>query len=118
MSLMRLLRFLTILAMLFSPVSMMSGHAAMAMPAPSATAMDHMQASAPAGHCADMAPGRDSNDQQRPDIDCMIACSAIPAADFAVETHAAKAAFLEPARLVSALRGLHPESDPPPPRFS
>jgi len=80
--------------------------------------MDHMQGGTPAGHCADMAPDRDSNDQQRPDIDCMIACSAIPAADFAVETHATEAAFLEPARLVSALHGLHPESDPPPPRFS
>lgn len=118
MSLTRLLRFLTMIAILFSPLSMASGHAAMAMPAPSASAMEHKQAATPAGHCADMNTDRDTGDQSRVDIDCMIACSAIPAADFEVETHAMAAAFLEPGRLVSALHGLHPESDPPPPRFS
>lgn len=114
----RLLRLLTMIAVLFSSLSMMSGHAAMAMPAPSASTMDHMKATAPAGHCADMAADREPDDQGAPDIDCMIACSAIPAADFEVETHPMAAGFLEPVRLVSALHGLHPESDPPPPRFS
>jgi len=112
----RLLRFLTILAVLFSPISMMGGHAAMATPVASASTMDHMRAAMPAGHCADM--DQDTKDKASPDIDCMIACSAIPATVFQVDTHPMTVALVPPALLFSGLIGLHPESDPPPPRFS
>ncbi len=117
MSLTRLMRFLVMTAMLLAPMSMMGGHAAMALPAPAATAMEsHMRAGAPAGHCADM--DQDQDRQADPGIDCMIACSAIRTNDFEVETHPMTAASMEPSRLTSALHGLHPESDPPPPRLS
>ncbi len=112
----RLLRFLTILAVLLSPVSMMGGHAAMAMPTPSVSTMDHMPMAAPAGHCADM--DENSRDQADPDINCMIACSAIPAADFQVDMHPMLVSLVPTARLSSGPRGLHPGSDPPPPRLS
>ena len=117
MPLTRLLRFLTIFAVLFSPISMSAGHAAMAMPTPSAPMADHMSA-APAGHCADMDGEQDKSGRATPNIDCMIACSAMPAADFEVEVHPIVAAFIEPRALTSAHHGLNPESDPPPPRVS
>lgn len=120
MQLTRLLRFLTLVAMLFSPISMAAGHAAMAMPAPSAAMADQMGAM-PVGHCADMSGDQDKQDKSAPtgpNIDCMIACAAMPAADFSVAVHPLFVAFIEPARLTGALHGLHPESDPPPPRHS
>ncbi len=117
MSLTRLWRILTIFAVLFAPLSMMSGHAAMAMPNLSASSdMDHGQAGSPAGHCADM--DQDQKGQTSPNIDCMIACSAVPAEEFEVASHPAVHAVMPVGRLASLHRGLHPESDPPPPRLS
>lgn len=119
MPLTRLLRLLTMVAMLFSPISMAGGHAAMAMPAAAAGSMaDHMSAAAPAGHCADMDKQTDKGGPTAPNIDCTIACSAMPSADFEVEARAMPAGFIEPEPLATALHGLHPESDPPPPRIS
>ena len=117
MSLTRLWRVLTILAVLLAPLSMMGGHAAMAMPGPSASSvMDHGQAGSPAGHCADM--DEDQTGQKSPSIDCMIACSAVPAAEFVVASHPAVHSVMPVGRLASLHPGLHPESDPPPPRLS
>ncbi len=116
MSLTRLLRLLTIFAVIFSPLSVASGHAAMAMPA-APTSTDHTSA-ASASHCADMDGQKDKGGQRAPSIDCMIACSALPTLDFEIEAHSMPAGFLEPALFISALHGLHPESDPPPPRLS
>lgn len=111
------LRFLTILAVLLAPLSMMGGHAAMAMPSPSApSVIDHGQPGSPAGHCADM--DEDQTGQTSPSIDCMIACSAVPAAEFVVASHPAVHGITEVGRLASLHPGLHPESDPPPPRLS
>ena len=117
MPLTRLLRLLTLIAMLFAPVSMSASHAATAMPAAPAVMADHM-AAAPAGHCADMEGRQDKQGPIDPNIDCMIACSAMPASEFEVEAQAIIAAFIEPAGLTGALHGLDPGSDPPPPRFS
>ena len=103
--------------MLFSPISMAAGHSAMAMPASSAAMADHMSAT-PTGHCADMSGEQDKSAPTGPSIDCMIACAAMPAADFSVAVHPLFVAFIEPARLTGALHGLHPESDPPPPRYT
>lgn len=117
MSLTRLWRVLTILAVLFAPLSMMSGHAAMAMPSPPpAAVMDHGQAGSPVGHCADM--DQDQTGQTSPSIDCMIACAAVPAAEVEVASHPAVHGVMQVGRLASLHRGLHPESDPPPPRLS
>ena len=113
----RLLRFLTLFAVLFSPISMATGHAAMAMPAPSAAMADHM-AAGPAGHCAGMGGEQDKSGPAAPNIDCMIACSAMLAADLEVDVHPVVAAFIEPRALTGALHGLSPEFDPPPPRLS
>ena len=118
MSLTRLLQLLAIFAVIFSPLSMASAHAATAMPAATTAMAGHMAASAPAGHCADM-PGReDTGGQPVPNIDCLIACTALPSLAFEVEAHPLVPSFVEPAPLVADLYGLHPESDPPPPRLS
>jgi len=112
-----LLRFLTIVAMLLAPFGMIMGsHAAMAMPLSSASTMDPMQEVAPAGHCADL--DRGSKDEMSLDIDCMIACSALATAYFEVETHPILTALIDPGPPSGGHSGLHPESDPPPPRFS
>jgi len=79
MPLTRLLKLLAILAMLFAPVSMMRGHAAMAMPAAAEPMMDHMAAVDAADHCAGM--DKQSSDQSGSGIDCMIACSVLPTAE-------------------------------------
>lgn len=116
MSLTRLVRILTILAMLVAPLGMMGGHAAMAMPVPAQPAMDHMAAMSTAGHCADM--DKQSEDQRGSGIDCMIACSALPSAESEIAAHPLAATVVQPIPLVEGLSGLHPESDPPPPRFA
>lgn len=118
MSLTRLLRLLAIFAVILSPLSMASGHAAMAMPAASTTMADHMAPPAPAGHCADMPSQKDESGPPASNVDCLIACSTLPTLAFEVEAHPVLASFDEPAALVAALHGLHPESDPPPPRLS
>jgi len=108
---------MTILAVLLAPLSMMGGHAAIAMPRPAASSvMDHGQADLPAGHCADM--DQDQTGQTSPSIDCMIACSAVPAAEFAVASHPVVHGVMQIGALASLLPGLHPGSDPPPPRLS
>lgn len=117
MSIARLLRLLAILAMLFAPLGMMGGHAAMAMPAQATqAAMDHGAMMDPGGHCADRE--KQSHDRKGASIDCMIACSAMPTAELRVEDRPSMPAIVEPAAPANGLRGLHPESDPPPPRFS
>ena len=118
MSLTRLLQLLAIFAVILSPLSMASAHAATAMPVATIPMADHMADSAPASHCADMAGPEDNGEQPVPNIDCMIACTALPALAFEVEAHPLVPSFVEPAPLVADLHGLHPESDPPPPRLS
>lgn len=118
MSLTRLARFLTLFAMLFAPLGMSGAHAGMMLPAAAATvAMGHDETGPPTGHCADMDESQDQNGQTRPSIDCMIACAALPAADFAVASHLAVPKGIDAAPLLSGLSGLHPGSNPPPPRL-
>jgi hypothetical protein len=112
----RLVRILTILAMLVAPLGMMGGHAAMAMPVSAQPAMDHMAAMSPGGSCADM--DKQPEDQSGPGIDCMIACSAVPSAEGGIAGHPLAAADVQPPPPSEAASGLHPESDPPPPRFA
>lgn len=117
MSLTRLVRFLTLFAMLFAPLSMSGAHAALPVSGVLA-ATNNVKAVPPAGHCADMDESQGQNGRTSPSIDCMIACAALPAADFAVASHPAAPNTIDAARLLSGLSGLHPGSDPPPPRLS
>lgn len=112
----RLLRFLTLLALLIAPLRMMSAHAEMAMPAASGAAAHHTAANVPSDHCGGMdQPG---NEPPPSGIDCTIACSACPSAETQVDGHPVAAAAEPPVAVASILLGLHPESDPPPPRFA
>jgi hypothetical protein len=112
----RLLRFLTLLALLIAPLRMMSAHAEMAMPAASAQGDHHMAAASPSEHCGGMDQPR--KDQPVSGIDCTIACSACPSADTRVDVHPQAVAAVPPVASASVLLGLHPESDPPPPRLA
>lgn len=114
MSLTHLFRFLTILALLFAPLAMMGGHAAMAAPVAAGMDMGDMQADS-SDHCAGM-EGKD--DGQPASIDCMIACSAIPSLGSELGVQPAMDGMAQAIALHDHLRGLHPASDPPPPRFS
>ncbi|HEX8444751.1 MAG TPA: hypothetical protein VF631_14000 [Allosphingosinicella sp.] len=115
----RLVRILTMLALLLAPLSMVSEHAAMAMPAPTASA-HHEQAAGQSAHCAEMAGQTQTEDQDSRSgdclIDCAIACSAIPPLANIVADHTLPPALAQPLPLVSRIAGLHPESDDPPPR--
>jgi hypothetical protein len=113
MSTARLIRILTLLALLIAPLGMVGEHAAMAMPAASG---GHAQTHAPAGHCGDM--DGESRSRSSPNIDCMIACSAMHSADFVVDAHSAAPAPIEPGRLAPVPRGLNHAAEPPPPRPS
>ena len=110
----RLLRILTLFAMLIAPLAMTSTHAAMA--APAAVAGSHRAVVAPADHCGDM----DQPARQRPvsGIDCTIACSALPSLASEFAAHPVPAAPEPPASLAGTLHSFHPEFDPPPPRFA
>ena len=110
----RLLRILTLFAMLLAPLGITTAHAAMT--APAMMAGSHIAAMAPAEHCG----GMDQPAGQRPDsgIDCTIACSALPALASEVAAHPLPSAPEPSTPLVGALHGLHPEFDPPPPRFA
>jgi hypothetical protein len=103
-----LLRFLVLLALLFSPFGRMAAAEAM-MP-------HHQQMSMAGGHCDPM-PAPDRGDEER-SIDCMIACAAVTGAE-SPQLRAPRPAASRPVGLVLAgLSGLHPEADPPPPRLS
>jgi len=116
MPLTRLIRILAILAVLFAPLGMMSEHAAMAVAPSAQPVMGQMAAMDMAGHCADM--DKQSQDQPGSGIDCMIACSALPSTEGAVIARPMTASVLQKIPVMEGLNGLHPESDPPPPRFS
>ena len=116
----RLVRVLTILAMLLAPLGMVGEHAAMAMPAAAAAGAHHASNMDQAGHCSE--GSGQSEDEKAPAsdclIDCAIACSAIPAIGTQMAGHPPALAIIQPLSLVNRITGLHPESDPPPPRFA
>lgn len=114
MALKHLVRLLTLLAVLFAPASMLGSDMAMAAPQSS-------QAAAAGSHCAEPqgmdheAPGGEAPGKS---IDCLIACSCVPA--FGAQL-GARAFFVEaPATwaLATLESGLNPQADLPPPRFS
>jgi putative hemolysin len=115
----RLIRLLTMFALLLAPLTMVGEHAAMAMPAAQDASAHHAAPADQAGHCAKM--GGQSEDETTPDSDCLIACaiacSAIPAVGSHMADRPLPVALAQPLSLVGRISGLHPESDPPPPRI-
>jgi hypothetical protein len=113
MPLARLIRFLTLFALLLAPLGMMGSHAAAAMPMPHGAS--HAAPVTP-DHCA---PAKDDDgDRARQSIDCTIFCAAMAAPDAAVS---GRTAFAGPALAIRPVpfgQGLNPESEPPPPRIS
>lgn len=117
----RLVRILTMLALLFAPLSMIGGYAAMAMPAAAAAASHNEQADDQSAHCAEMAGQSEEDDGTSPGdclTDCAVACSAIPALGSAMADQPMAPAMAQPLALVGRIRGLHPESADPPPRIA
>jgi hypothetical protein len=112
----RLLRVMTLFALLLAPFGMMRSHAAMVLPAASVAPGHHMDPAAPADPC----PGMDQPAEDRPasNVDCMIACSAMPSLESGIAIHPILAATMPRPSPAGVLHGLHPESDPPPPRFA
>jgi hypothetical protein len=109
----RLLRLLTVLALLLMPLAMAGqGHAVAAAP-------HHEMVSDSAGHCADTKPGDEGDKPDRGSAaQCMMACAALPAADAPLP--AARTVLRAPATGTPAagITGLAPESETPPPRFA
>jgi len=82
-----------------------------------ATIIGHHAPMATAGHCQDM-PSPDQKQSDKAAIDCMIACAAVATADGASPVMPAPVADAPAAVPLTLFSGLHPEADPPPPRFS
>ena len=108
----RLVRILALLALVLAPLGMMGAHPAMATPA-AAVAPHHGLAS---DHCA----GMDQPEKPKPVscIDCIMVCSGLPVAQSDIAAHPLATAPLPRLPLEQRVDGLHPESEPPPPRFA
>jgi hypothetical protein len=116
----RLMRVMTLLAVLLAPLGMMSTHvaAAAAMAGAHAMPMAHdMEAAAMPGHCPP-ADGEQDQGKMGPAIDCTLMCAAMPAADSALDERIAFPAIKAAPSLQDRGRGLNPAADPPPPRLS
>ena len=110
------------LALLIAPLSMIGGHAAIAMPAAPASAFHDEQAGEQSAHCAEMAgETEDYDDGTSPGdclTDCAVACPAIPPLGTTMADQPTAPAIAQPLALVGRVRGLHPESADPPPRIA
>jgi hypothetical protein len=104
MTALRLLRLLILVAMALTPLRMTGVAPAMARPA---TAAMH--------HCVD--PPAPADHRPASQIDCMIACAALPATDLVLAAVALPAVLQRPSPIAFA-PGIAPGADPPPPRIS
>ena len=111
-----LARILTLFALLLAPLGMMQAHAA--MPAGGGHAMSHaMPMAGGGGHCADR--DRPAPRPDKSSIDCTIACAGVASLSSPVPARPSPpVAVVVEIRPVATLHGLHPESDPPPPRLA
>ena len=104
-----ILPMLALLALLFAPFGRVAAAQAVATPNQGAAVM--------AGHCNEIpvAPEPKSDEMA---VDCMIACAVVaaPAAPSLASPPAAQT--IHAAGVPGRFIGLHPESDPPPPRLS
>jgi hypothetical protein len=106
----RILRLLTMLAILLMPLGMIG-------PQPAAAMAGHASATMSADHCAGMAH-KSKTAPAAPCCDCMVGCSAIPSQAPCVRHEAPAPMAAEPAALTAKIHGLHPEAATPPPRSS
>ena len=112
----RLLRLCMMFAMLFAPLGMIGDHAAMATRTAAVAGTDHGAMMRATNDCpGDEAPSRDLPASS---VDCTIACSVLPGAETGIAARPKPAVMAPAAPPATGLAGLHPESDPPPPRFS
>jgi hypothetical protein len=109
----RLLRMLTLAALLLASFGMLGSHATAAVPTAAANG-HHMEGMAD-GHCADT--GQPANDRPSSSIDCMMACSVLAGIGSELAEHPLPAATPPEAMVPKAIHGLNPEADPPPPRL-
>ena len=80
-------------------------------------ATTHHAPMATTGHCQDM-PSPDHKKADKAAIDCMIACAAVASAEGVSPSVPVSVADAPVSVLLPLVSGLHPEADPPPPRFS
>jgi hypothetical protein len=106
----RILRLLTMLAILLMPLGVIGPQPAAAMAGHASTAMS-------ADHCAGMVH-KGKTAPSAPCCDCMVACSAIPSQAPCVRPEALAPMAAEPTALILEIHGLHPEAATPPPRSS
>jgi hypothetical protein len=92
----------------------------MAMPTAATAMNDHADPAAAAAHCADTKAQPEDESVPEADcvIDCAVTCSAIPAIAAGLSAQPMAAATVQPFPLLDRISGLHPESDPPPPRIA
>lgn len=113
MSFGRILSLLVVLGLVVAPAGMaaggpaMSGHGA-------AMAMSH-DSMLPVHPCTDK---QRPADKKAPDACCVMMCIAIPAAGGALAVQSILPRERQPLPRLNGPPGLHPEADPPPPRFS
>jgi len=105
----RLVPLLALLALLVAPFGRMAAAEAMAMP--------HHAPAAMAGHCDDM-PAPDEDGTGKAAVDCMTACAVMTPSEAPALTASPPVRSMPASFAVPGFSGLHPEADPPPPRFS
>lgn len=112
----RIMRFLTILAVLLSPLVMMGGTPAQAM-SHHASIGEVAAAPMPMGHCDDM--DMQSEGRSAPSMDCAVACAAmLPEPGSRGAGEPLEPIALDRPMLISFRHGLGPEAATPPPRFA
>lgn len=116
----RLLPFFAMLAIVFAPLSMVGGPAAMAHSSTPASSSHHEQSAGDPAHCAETS-GDDKNEHDSSRAgdclsDCVVTCSAIPPLGYHFADSAMLLAVAHPLLLVDRMHGLNPESTDPPPR--
>lgn len=116
----RLLPFLAMLAIVFAPLSMLGGPAAMAQSSMSASSSHHEQSAGDSAHCAETRgdnQNEDNSSRQKDCLsDCAVTCSAIPPLGNLFADSAMLPAVAHPLPLMDRMHGLNPESADPPPR--
>lgn len=116
----RFVRILTIVAMLFAPLSMMGGYAAMAQPTAVTSGSHHEQAADMPAHCAEMNGNAQDQDSNAPQgdcfSDCAVTCAAISALGSVIVDRENLPAMVPARAFADPLHGVSPESADPPPR--
>jgi len=118
MLLKHLLRLLTLFALLVAPLAMLDGNAAVAAP-------QRADAGAISTHCAEMAGSHDQSPAEHEPAksaecmtDCMMLCSAMVSASSRLAEPLAPSPMAAAALRSPLVRGLAPQAEPRPPRFS